>query len=215
MNLHINKKKRCTKLAESENITDQECDRLSLIRVKDRDMEESKFKCKYCEKIYCNNYVLNNHIKKYCKKKEEEPIENSNESNDSNEESSPKPLNEETRAQEDTPSNVLNNVVTNTVTNTINNLNIVLPNIEYHSEAQKEWIINYVHTYVKQILATDPKYTDILKKYNLNVIIDKSNIGLPQEIYKNFKDLSIDADLDLDNDKSYKNDKTNPIKEGY
>ena len=216
MNLHINKKKRCIKLTESENIPDDECDRLSLVRVKDRDNQESKLKCKYCEKIYCNNYVLNTHIKKYCKKKvdsdipisdEDEIKDSSKDSSEDSTETSPKMTDQK---DDNATNNTFNNVVTNTVTNTINNLNIVLPNIEYQSEEQKEWIINYVHTYVKQILSTDPKYTEILKKYNLNVIIDKSNIGMPQEIYQNYKDLSIDSDLE--NEKAKESKK---VTEGY
>jgi hypothetical protein len=46
--------------------TDEECKKLSLIQ---KYNDELNLKCIYCEKIYCNRYVLDLHIKNYCKKK--------------------------------------------------------------------------------------------------------------------------------------------------
>ena len=61
---HMNRKKICDRLLESLKYSDEEIYNLSLIRKKDR--ENSENKCKYCNKIYCNKYFLEKHIKDYC-----------------------------------------------------------------------------------------------------------------------------------------------------
>jgi hypothetical protein len=57
---------KCNKTINAMKYSDDECHNISLTKLKDR--VKSELKCKYCSKVYSTLYVLDNHIKKYCKK---------------------------------------------------------------------------------------------------------------------------------------------------
>lgn len=68
MILHLNKKKKCNRTLDSFKYNDQEIYDLSIIKKKDRESSDnSENKCKYCNKIYCNKYILKKHMNDYCK----------------------------------------------------------------------------------------------------------------------------------------------------
>jgi len=163
---HLNRKNRCEKCIESFKYCDEEIDKLSLIRKKDREIDE--FRCNKCNKIYCNNFVLNKHIKEYCK------VANNELNGDI--------INEGNTINIDKQQNNTNN--TNNTYNITNNNIYILNCSNIPVPFDKDWNTEHIDLYLKQLLLlADNKYTDLLKKIlenknNLNVILDKkTNIG--------------------------------------
>ena len=187
---HLNRKNKCPKTLDSLQYNDEECDVISLIKKCDR--KKSKFKCNFCYKSYCNNYVLEKHIKNYCKKKDEKIIINDY----------------DITKDENENKNIINNINNINHISNVNNTNIenqhniinniiIIPNMGNNIPVpfDKEWITEHIDIHLKHlILLGNHKYTDLLKKIlenknNLNVIIDKEqNIGFvynSDNTYKN------------------------------
>jgi hypothetical protein len=174
---HINRKKKCNRLLESLKYNDEEIYNLSLIRKKDR--EKSEKKCKNCNKIYCNKYFLEKHIKYYCKE-----INN---------------IKEEDNIKKE----ILQNTYIENQQNIGNQQNIenqqniyITQNISIPIPFDKDWNTEHMDLYLKQLLLlAENKYTDLLKKIlenksNLNVILDKkTNIGYVYNSNKEYQNM--------------------------
>jgi len=208
---HLNRKKKCIKTLDAFQYNDDECDIISLIKKGDR--KKNKFKCNYCSKSYCNNYVLEKHIKTYCKKKDEnnlinnydetiieniddiEDIDHINHNNNHVKDKSKKTINNINNV------NNVSNVNTTNIENQHNIINniIIIPGMGNNIPIpfDKDWITEHIDIHLKHlILLGNHKYTDLLKKIlenknNLNVIIDKDqNIGFvynSDNTYKNME----------------------------
>jgi hypothetical protein len=207
---HLNRKKKCIKTLDAFQYNDDECDIISLI--KKCDLKKNKFKCNYCSKSYCNNYVLEKHIKSYCKKKDENNLVNNYDNtiidniNDIED-------NDNTYNHKDKSKNIINNINNFKNVNNVNNVNttnienqhniinniIIIPGMGNNIPIpfDKDWITEHIDIHLKHlILLGNHKYTDLLKKIlenknNLNVIIDKDqNIGFvynSDNTYKNME----------------------------
>ena len=206
---HLNRKKKCIKTLDAFQYNDDECDIISLIKKGDR--KKNKFKCNHCSKSYCNNYVLEKHIKTYCKKKDENNlinnydetiIENIDDIEDNiNKDKSKKTINNINNVKHVNNVNNVNNVNTTNIENQHNIINniIIIPGMGNNIPIpfDKDWITEHIDIHLKHlILLGNHKYTDLLKKIlenknNLNVIIDKDqNIGFvynSDNTYKNME----------------------------
>lgn len=203
---HLNRKKKCIKTLDAFQYNDDECDIISLIKKGDR--KKNKFKCNHCLKSYCNNYVLEKHIKTYCKKKDENNLINNYDEtiidniddidNNINKDKSNKIINNINNVKH---VNNVNNVNTTNIENQHNIINniIIIPGMGNNIPIpfDKDWITEHIDIHLKHlILLGNHKYTDLLKKIlenknNLNVIIDKDqNIGFvynSDNTYKNME----------------------------
>lgn len=209
MNDHLNRKNKCPKTLDSYQYNDEDCDLISLIKKCDR--KKTKFKCNYCYKSYCNNYVLEKHIKNYCKKKDDTLNKNIDKNIDKiiDKFGDDKNINESIIVDDN--KNIINNINNINNFNHVNHVNttnienqhniinniIIIPNMGNNMPVpfDREWITEHIDIHLKHlILLGNHKYTDLLKKIlenknNLNVIIDKEqNIGFvynSDNTYKN------------------------------
>lgn len=182
MILHLNKKKKCNRTLESFNYSDKEIYDLSIIKKKDK--EKSENKCKYCNKTYCNKYILEKHINNYCKNIDI--------------------INEETNK---------NTYIENqqNIQNIENQQNIfITQNITIPIPFDKEWNTEHMDLYLKQLLLlAENKYTDLLKKIlenksNLNVILDKkTNIGYIYNSNKEYQNMNKSEIVNISMEKLY------------
>jgi len=153
MTTHMNRKKKCIKSLESYKYADEDIDKISIIRLKDR--EKNIKNCQFCNKLYYINNLSDNHNEEYCKNKQDITINDPDQN-----------INIEKQQ----------NIIYNNVTN--NNI-FIIQNINLPVAFDKDWNTEHINLYLKQLLLlADNKYTDLLKKIlenknNLNVIIDK------------------------------------------
>lgn len=181
MQTHLNKKKKCIKCLEAFNYDDEECDKLSLIKKKNK--EKSELKCIYCNKIYCNNYILTKHIKEYCKEV-------------------PQQIHANTIIENHT---IINNAINTTINN---NINIIIPSNQNLIPFDKDWTTEHINIYLKQVLLlADNKYTDLLSKilenkHNLNVIMNKNtNVGYVYDSDNKYKNMEKNEIINLSMEK--------------
>jgi hypothetical protein len=199
---HLNRKKKCNKSLIAFSYTDEECKKLSLIQKKYK--KESELKCIYCEKIYCNNNVLDIHIKKYCKKKY-----------DCQKEESTQNINNITNIEQQQN---ITNIGQQNIINNINNI-IIIPNMNNNIVSfDNNWITEHINIHLKHlILIGEHKYSDLLKqilenKNNLNVIIDKNeNIGFVYDSNNTYKNMEKSEIINLSMEKL--NNELNKIKD--
>jgi hypothetical protein len=177
---HLNRKKKCKKSLDYFNYSDSEIYNLSLVKKIDR--ENIINKCKYCNKIYCDKTMLNNHLEE-CKGSKDKEEYSQNEKN----------------------TYIKNNQ------NIENQQNIyIIQNINIPIPFDKDWNTEHIDLYLKQLLLlADNKYTDLLKKIlenksNLNVILDKKNdIGYVYNSNKEYKDMDKREIVNLSMEKLY------------
>jgi hypothetical protein len=187
MKRHLNRKIKCPKNIEAYNYSDEELMNMSIVShydelyinndiqiVKNINLEEDlyKNKCAYCSKTFSRSDNVKRHQKMFCKKIMIN-VYNKNNKNSSN---------------------IINNI-TNIDNQTNNNIIIINTNNTTLNPFDREWTIEHIDSYLRQIiLLSETKYTDLLdeilkNKENLNVIIEKdSSSGL---VYKNDNELYV------------------------
>lgn len=199
--LHLNRMNKCNKRIYAMNYSDDECHNISLTKLKDR--IKSELKCKHCSKVYSTAYVLDNHIKKYCKKYNNIDNENIDNENNTNENKS-----------EDTK--VVNNITnisntSNNTNNTNNNIYIIQNiNVTVPIPFDKDWNTEHIDNNLKQLIfLAENKYTNLLQKIlenknNLNVVMEKNaNIGYIYNSQNEYKDMDKNDIIDISMKKLY------------
>jgi hypothetical protein len=171
---HLNKVKKCDKNIDSMKYTNDEIFKISTTKLKDRVKSETF--CNFCEKNYCNIYVLEKHKLK-CKKKDinEKLNEISNEIS-----------NETPNIITNNYSINANNINNNNINNSNNNNNVYIFNLLNNNEDKKptgfdeEWKTDHINILTKLgIIMSNYSFHELLNqillnKDNLNVILDNN-----------------------------------------
>jgi hypothetical protein len=186
--LHLNRKKKCIRSLESFNYSDKEIYDLSIIKKKDKENIENK--CIYCNKTYCNKYILEKHINNYCKE-----------------------INNNINGNKEIKQNIYikNQQNIDNHQNIENQQNIfITQNITIPIPFDKDWNTEHMDLYLKQLLLlAENKYTDLLKKIlenksNLNVILDKkTNIGYIYNSNKEYQNMNKSEIVNISMEKLY------------
>ena len=195
---HLNKKNICERSVDSLNIKDEDIVSLSLIRIKNDDINNNDLKCKLCKKVFSTK----NSLLRHNEKREEFLL--------SNKGRNPcKSLDENNCVNKDDGDEKLTQNITNYINNNINTTNIINLNINILRSFDEEWDDSKIDDKSKIILLLeDSKYTKTLENLlendiNLNVLID--NDGDTGLIYKknNFEIMNIKDIVEKSMEKIY------------